>query len=327
MPRSLVLVSEPEYVRAQALFDSFTALRCEPGPPEDEELAAEIRNRGARHVILGPFSYPSAIYRALPRGSVVARFGVGYDGVNLGAATEAGLLCTNTPDVLHQSVAELTMLLIAAAARRLVPTASAMREGHWSPSTGAELAGGTLAVIGAGKIGAALARIASAGFQMRVIGYRRSGSSARADDDAYHSITTNFTEAVRDADYVSLHIPGVPENRHFLDARRLEQLRSDAWLINTARGAVVDEVALYQALVRHRLGGAALDVFDREPYEPADPAHDFRSLANVILLPHVGSNTAAANRRMAERALGNILKAEAGEFAAMDLLNREVLSA
>jgi phosphoglycerate dehydrogenase-like enzyme len=121
-------------------------------------------------------------------------------------------------------------------------------------------------------------------------------------------------------------MPGLPENRHYIDARRLGQMRTDAWLINTARGAVVDEAALFDALVERRLAGAALDVFDKEPYQPVSPERDLRTLPNAILVPHVGSNTTAANRRMGERALENIIKAERGEFASMDLLNPGVLT-
>ncbi|MGH9372799.1 MAG: NAD(P)-dependent oxidoreductase, partial [Vicinamibacterales bacterium] len=144
--------------------------------------------------------------------------------------------------------------------------------------------------------------------------------------DHFDLISDDFAAIVRDADFVSLHIPGSPENARFISRERLDLLPARAWLINTARGAVVDEVALYDALVEGRLGGAALDVFDREPYEPSDPAHDLRELPQVILLPHVGSNTVEANRRMAERALRNIRLAEAGDLANMDLLNRELLT-
>ena len=321
MPRPLVLVTEPEFVRAEAFFTSYEPLECVPAPPADRELAAAVRARGARHAVVGPLQYPEAIYGALPRGAVLARFGVGYDGIDLARATAAGLLCTNTPDVLHQSVAELTMLLIAAAARRLLPMAGGMREGQWLPATGGELAGRTLTIVGTGKIGRTVAQIASRGFQMRVIGCRRPGASQADQGAAFDMVTSDFGAAVAEADYVSLHIPGSPENRHFVDARRLSHMPDRTWLINTARGAVVDERALFEALAGGRIAGAALDVFEHEPYEPVDRARDVRTLANVILLPHVGSNTTAANRRMAERALGNIVKAEAGDFGGMDLLN------
>jgi phosphoglycerate dehydrogenase-like enzyme len=327
MPRSLVLVTEPEFLRVQALFTSFDPLLCDPAPSTDEALAAAIQARSARHVVIGPQPYPTKIYEALPAGSVIARLGVGYEGVNLARATERGVLCTNTPGVLHQSTAELAMLLIAAGARRLLLDAGAMKAHRWTPSTGTELAGARLAIIGAGRIGGTLARIASQGYGMRVVGCRRRPEEPRADDECFEALTSDFEEAVRDADFVSLHMPGSPENRHFMDATRLALLSKHAWLINTARGAVVDETALFEALVDGRIAGAGIDVFDREPYEPVSAHRDLRALDNVILLPHVGSNTVAANRRMGERALANILKAEGGQFAEMDLLNPEVLKA
>ena len=118
----------------------------------------------------------------------------------------------------------------------------------------------------------------------------------------------------------------MPANAHFINRERLALFQPHAWLINTARGAVVDEVALYDALVEQRLGGAALDVFDREPYQPVDPRRDLRTLPNVILTPHVGSTTPEANRGMAERAVQNIVWAEEKAFARMDLLNPDVLA-
>jgi phosphoglycerate dehydrogenase-like enzyme len=326
MKRSLALVTEPEFIRGETTFAAAEAVECLPGPADDEALAEAIRRRGARHVILGPSAYHDAIYRALPRGGVVARYGVGYDGINLAGATAAGLLCTNTPGVLHQSTAELAMLFIAAAARDLVSTVNTMKAGVWQPDSGGELEGRTLAVIGTGRIGCALARIASGGFQMRVVGCKRTASSQVVDDRWFGSLTTDFGAAVREADYVSLHIPGSPANVRFMDAERLSQLRQTAWFINTARGTVVDEVALYDALVNGRLAGAALDVFEREPYVPVDPARDLRTLPNAIVVPHVGTNTVEANRRMAGRALANIALAEAGQFSSMDLLNPDVLA-
>ena len=130
---------------------------------------------------------------------------------------------------------------------------------------------------------------------------------------------------MRDADFVSLHINAEPANHHFLNRERLALIPQRAWLINTARGAVVDEQSLYDALAGGRLAGAALDVFDREPYVPADPSRDLRTLANVLLTPHVGSHTWEANRGMAERALQNVIRAVHGEFDGMDLVNPAVL--
>jgi phosphoglycerate dehydrogenase-like enzyme len=325
MAPPLVLVTEPEFLRAEKLFTTTSVATCISAPVADEDFAAAIRDRGAKHVIVGHWPYPRAIYHALPKGSVVARFGVGYDGINLAEATAAGVLCTNTPGVLHQSVAELAILFMTAAARWFLPVSSAMLGQQWSPRQGLELEGKTLAIIGVGRIGRALARIAARGFQMRVVGCRRT-DAARSDDDAdFELLTTDFNRAVQDADFVSLHMPASPENAKYMNRARLAALRPQSWLINTARGAVVDEAALFDALSGGSLAGAALDVFEREPYVPVDPGRDLRTLPNVILMPHVGTNTAEANWRMGARALANIAHVEAGNIAAMDLLNPEVL--
>lgn len=319
----IVLVTETEFHRAPEVFSS-AAAQCLAVPGDEPTLAREVKERGARYVIVGSVKYTGAIYDALSPGGVIARFGVGHDGIDKEKATAAGVLCTNTPGVLDESVAELAMLLILAAARRLPSLDAEMRAGAWNlgPS-GLELRGKTLAVIGGGRIGQATARIASRGFGMRTVGFRR---IQRADAAGFDSMAPDFASAVSDADFVSLHINAEPANHQFLNRARLNLIPSRAWLINTARGSVVDETALYDALVERRLAGAALDVFDREPYVAADPSRDLRTLPNVILAPHVGSHTREANRGMAERALQNIRHAEAGDFASMDLLNPAVIA-
>jgi phosphoglycerate dehydrogenase-like enzyme len=319
----IVLVTEPEFRRAPDVFASVDAVRCTAVPGDELALARAVVSHGARYVIVGSVRYSSELYNALPRGGVIARFGVGHDGIDKQQATRSGLLCTNTPGVLDESVAEHAVLLMLAAARHLPALVAGMRNGTWAlGSAGAELRGKTLAVIGGGRIGQATARIASQGFGMRVIGFLRKPGAAGPFD----SVTTEYADAVRDADYVSLHITGDPANRQFLNGARLSMIPARAWLINTARGVVVDERDLYDALAAGRLAGAALDVFDREPYVPADPQRDLRTLANVMLTPHVGSHTREANRLMAARALQNIVRAEARDFGGMDLLNPEVLS-
>jgi len=319
----IVLVTEPEFRRAPDVFESEADVTCIPVPGDEPALARAIVSHGARSVVVGSVRYASELYETLPRGGVIARFGVGHDGIDKQYATRSGLLCTNTPGVLDESVAELAVLLMLAAARHLPTLAAEMRHGTWAlGSAGAELRGKTLAVIGGGRIGQATARIASQGFGMRTIGFLRKPGTTRPFD----AVTTDYADAVRDADYVSLHITGDPANHRFLNAARLSMIPARAWLVNTARGAVVDERDLYDSLAEGRLAGAALDVFDREPYVPADPARDLRTLANVILTPHVGSHTREANRLMATRALQNIVRAEAGNFGGMDLLNPEVIN-
>ena len=326
MPDPLVLVTETEYRRSEPTFSVASGVHCVPAPSSEDALSDAVTRHGARYVVVGSVPYRDRLYRTLPRGGVVARYGVGHDSIDKAKATESGVLCTNTPDVLQQSVAEVTMAMIGAAARHILPMSSTFSGGRWAPRQGVELAGKTLAIIGCGAIGRATARIAAAGYGMRVVGFRRRSGATASPEEYFAAITGDFAVAVRDADFVSLHIPASPENLQFLDRDRLGLMQPHAWLINTARGAVVDERAMYDALAEGRLAGAALDVFEREPYAPADPSRDLRSLSNVILLPHVGSNTREANHRMAERALENIRLADAGKLSSMDLLTPEVLT-
>jgi len=323
---SRVLITEPEYRKGEAVFHTESRLECLRAPAEEAALAAAIRETSARHVIVGLTTYTGPLYAALPSGGVIARFGVGHDGVDKAQATAAGLLCTNTPGVLHQSVAETTMMLIAEAARRFTAMVTNMSHGVWEPMMGTELDGKTLAIVGCGEIGRTVARIAARGYNMRVIGCSRPDAPAPAHFEHFERVTNDFQEAVRKADFVSLHLPARSENIGFLNQARLRQIPSRAWLINTARGSVVDEIALFTALSEGRIAGAALDVFVREPYVPVQQDADLRLLPNVILTPHIGSTTTEAGRRVAERTLQNILLAEAREFSRMDLVNRQVLS-
>ena len=323
MPTTTVLVTEAEFRRAKSTFSDAGELECIPVPGAEDPLCEAILEHGTRLIVVGSSPYRGRLYATIPRGGVIARFGVGYDNIDLAQATRAGLLCTNTPDVLQQSVAELTMFMIGMAARHLVAVSTGLQDGRWEPREGIELEGKTLALVGCGAIAQAVARIAARGLGMRVIGYARSPREVPSADFA--SVSTDYAEVARNADFVSLHIPGSPDNAQFMNADRLAPLAARAWLINTARGAVVDEVALHDALASGRLAGAALDVFAREPYQPARADRDLRTLPNVILVPHIGSNTVEANRRMARRALRNIRLAIDRELAAMDLINREVL--
>ena len=321
-----VVVTELEYRKAEVSFVSAHGLECLRAPDAEADLASAIREAHASYVIVGARTYAGALYEALKSGGVIARFGVGHDGIDRAKATAAGLLVTNTPGVLTQSVAEHTMLLVGAAARRLIAMSTSMSRHAWEPATGEELEGKTLAIIGCGGIGRGVARIASLGYGMHVIGCSRPDVPPPTALPHFGAVTNDFGIAVRNADFVSLHMSASRDNLHWLHRERLASLGERSWLINTARGALVDEAALFTALVERRLAGAALDVFAREPYGPVEGGGDLRSLPNVILTPHVGSNTAEANRRMAERALQNIVLAEGRAFARMDLVNPEVLT-
>jgi phosphoglycerate dehydrogenase-like enzyme len=329
MSEVVIAVAELEYGKAQRLFEetSQRGMLCFQAPREETGLVEAIRQRGATHAILGVDKYTGPLYEVLPKGSVLARFGVGYDGLDLPRATRHGLLCTNTPGVLDVSVAEHALALILAAVRRLPVLHARTLDDIWEPKVGMELRGKRLAVIGCGPIGRQLAKMASFGLGMEVAGCEIADVDAGAmkGEFGFASITPDFAEAVREAHIVTLHIPSIPATRHFLNAERLKQIPAEAWLVNTARGAVVDEVALFEALSAGQLAGAALDVFEAEPYVPAEPDKDLRRLPNVVLTPHVASSTQEACDRMGRGALRNISLAIEGRFDEMNLLNPEVL--
>ncbi len=324
-----VAVTELEFRKAEALFTGAAGEGCDcvGVPAEEAALAAAIRSGSIRHVVVGVERYGGPLYQALSKGGVIARFGVGHDGVDKAQATARGLLCTNTPGALDDSVAEHTINLLFAAARHTVAQAAGLRAGSWSPQMGAELNGKTLAVIGCGAIGRRVAQIAARGLDMRVVGCEVADLDVKRmqQEFGFATVVKDFGAAIRGADFVSLHIPSLAATRHFLNRERLGLLAARCWIVNTARGALVDEVALFDALAGGRLGGAALDVFEREPYGPVAPGKDLRTLPNVIMTPHISSSTREACARMASRALRNIRLAEAGEYGQMDLLNPEVV--
>jgi glyoxylate reductase len=239
-----------------------------------------------------------AVLARAPRLRVVANCAVGYDNVDVPAATAAGVCVTNTPDVLTDATAELAFALMMAAARRLGEGERLVRSGAWTgwaldQLIGQGLGGKTLGIIGFGRIGQALARRAI-GFGMRVI--YADPRDELAPEPALPAVRMSIDEVFAAADAVSLHCPLVPETRNLVDARRLALMKPTAVLVNTARGGCVDDGALADALTRGRLFGAGLDVYNGEP------AIDPRLVAcpRVVLAPHIGSATVEARTAMAQ---------------------------
>lgn len=324
-----IAVTGPEYDKAPRVFETEAprGTACLRAPHVEADLTAFIREKKAKHVIVGLEHYLGPLYEALGRGGVLARFGIGHDGIDKEKATKTGVICTNTPGVLDDSVAEHTLALMLAAARHLAAVAPAMKAGQWTPKLGMELRGKTLAVIGCGRIGCRVAQIAAFGFAMDVVGCDPlpKDTGEMRERFGIRAVTPDFAEAVAGADFVSLHLTAAPETRHFVNAERLAEVPAHAWLINTARGQVADEAAIYDALASGKLAGAALDVFENEPYAPLAPDKDLRTLDNALLTPHVGSTTEEASSGIARRALANIAAFEAGDAAALDILNPAVL--
>lgn len=242
---------------------------------------------------------------AAPRLKIVANMAVGYDNVDVGSCTERGIVVTNTPDVLTDATADLAFALLLATARRLPEARDFLLKGQWktwSPMllTGKEVYGATLGIVGMGRIGQAVAKRAR-GFDMKVLYY-----SKRRNPQVEEEIGARYVDKetlLRESDYVSLHLPLTPETRGFIGERELRMMKPTAVLINTARGAVVDERALCKALREGWIWAAGLDVFEVEPLPMDSP---LRTLPNVVLLPHIGSATVKTRTDMALLAARNI---------------------
>ncbi len=326
----IVLVTDTEFRKVETVFRAAGEFAVEPAPFPEEELAGAIRRRLSRAVIVGVERYRGPLYEALAavaagRGAIIARFGVGHDGIDKPQARREGIVVVNTPGVLDVSVAEHTMWLIGALARHVSSLDAQFRAGEFAGSAGMEIHGRVLGIIGFGAIGRRVAAMAHFGFGMQVMAADCLPAAALEERErrplgeirAAHGLslyTDNVEDVLRQADVVTIHVSSGPRTRHLIDGRRLSLMQRHALLVNTSRGPVVDEVALYDALQAARLGGAALDVFQTEPYQPPAPDKDLRTLGNVVLTPHVGSNTAAANRRMAEACLANVARFFAGRM-------------
>ena len=237
---------------------------------------------------------------------VIARAGVGYDAVDLAAATEHGVAVCITPGTNQDAVAEHTFTLILALAKHLVPQHNAVAAGGWPRRANVPLRGGTLGVVGLGRIGRAVARVGQA-FQMKVVAFEPFPDPAYA---ARHGIPLlPLDDVLRQADWVSLHLPMLAESRHVMNARTLGLMKPTAYLINTARGGVVNEPDLYDALKNKRIAGAGLDVFDQEP--PGD--NPLLTLDNVVFTAHTaGVDTKSRDdmAALAARAIATLLRGD-----------------
>lgn len=234
---------------------------------------------------------------------VIANYAVGYNNIDLPAATQHNIIVTNTPDVLTDATADLTWALLLALTRRVVEGDVWVRTGHWPGWTptqmlGADVSGKTLGIIGMGRIGQAVATRA-AGFRMSVI---YAGRQSIAGPPGSSWTWCPLDEILAESDFLSLHVPLTEATHHLIDRRKLALMKPTAFLINTSRGPVIDEDALVSALEGKTIAGAGLDVYEQEPVVPVR----LMSLPNVVLLPHLGSATRETRVRMGLICLDNI---------------------
>jgi lactate dehydrogenase-like 2-hydroxyacid dehydrogenase len=268
-------------------------------------LIASVADRVRGIATTGTVGAKAELIEALPKLEIIACFGVGYDGVDVDAARRHKVIVTNTPDVLTDCVADLTLSLLLAVARRICAADRYVRAGRWlqGPMPLASKVGGkTCGIVGLGRIGMAIAKRAEA-FGMRIAYH-----GPRSKDVPYRYYPA-LTELARDADYLVLTTPGGAETRHLVDAAVIDALGPEGTLINVARGSVVDEAALVEALRSGRLGAAGLDVYQHEPQVP----DALLAMDNVVLLPHIGSATRETRAAMGELTVANLRAHFAGE--------------
>lgn len=240
------------------------------------------------------------------RTRIIANFGVGYNNIDVEAAKAAGIAVTNTPDALTDCTADLAMTLLLSAARRAGEGERHLREGSWTgwrPThmLGTKVTGKTLGIIGLGRIGQAVARRAHHGFGMKILYFTRTPVPADQIEDLDAELCT-LEQLLARSDFVSLHCPSTPDTRHLMNAETLALMKPESFLINSARGDVIDESALVDALRSGTIAGAGLDVYDGEPAVRPELAQ----MENVVLLPHLGSATTETRVAMGMRAVANL---------------------
>ncbi|HYC43766.1 MAG TPA: D-glycerate dehydrogenase [Noviherbaspirillum sp.] len=288
------------------------------------ELADRVKGKD------GIFTTPSEritadVLAANPSLKAVCNMAVGFNNIDVDAATRAGIVVTNTPDVLNETTADFAWALLLATARRVTESEHWLRAGKWQKwrydtFLGADVHGSTLGIIGMGRIGQAIAR-RSMGFDMRVIYHNRSRVAPELEARANNAQYVSKEELLKTADHVMLALPYSPQVHHIIGAVELAMMKPSATLVNIARGGIVDDAALIVALRANRLAAAGLDVFENEP--AFDPA--FLTLSNVVLTPHIASASEPTRRAMANCAADNLIAALTGSNPP-NILNPEVLT-
>ena len=297
---------------AQLLADAGHAVEIidRDDPPSQDELLQRIQGTAGLITMLSDRINAETLAAAGPQLKIVANYAVGFDNVDLAACAQRGVRVTNTPGILTDATADLAWTLILSAARRVVEGDQLVRTGNWkgwAPQQllGLQLSGATLGILGAGRIGSAVAR-RSLGFEMRIL-YTNTHANSELEQQT-GARCVEMDQLLAESDVLSLHIPMQPEHHHLIGAQQLAKMKPTAILINTARGPLVDESALVEALRGHHLAAAGFDVYENEPRLTPGLAE----LPNVVLLPHLGSATTATRQKMAQIAAENIIAVLAG---------------
>ncbi len=280
-------------------------------PPAREVLLEKVQGIDGLYCLLTEKVDDELLEAAGAQLKVVSQMAVGYDNIDVAACIQRGIPVGNTPGVLTEATADLTMALLLSTARQIVPAAEAIKAGKWETwepmgYTGPDVYGSTVGLIGMGRIGLAVAKRLT-GFNVRLLYFNR---RPHPEAEAVGATLVDLDTLLAESDFVSLHFPLTPDTKHFMNAERFRQMKSTATLINTARGGVVDQDALIEALRDGVIGYAGLDVTTPEPIG-AD--HPLLGLPNVTVLPHIGSASIPAREKMTTMAAANLLAGVRGE--------------
>ena len=320
-PKVLITRRWPASVEAklQSLYD--VSLNLDDQPFSTDELASALQNYDAVCPSVCDALPADVINVSNKRCKIIGNFGVGYNHIDINACKQQGLIVSNTPGVLTESTADIAMTLLLMSARRGAEGDRLVRAGKWTgwcPThmMSSDVTGTTLGLVGFGRIAQAMARKAHHGFGMKILFYKPTPAEPDIVADLQATQFQSLEEMIPECDFLSLHCPGGNETKHLINAETLALMKPSAHLINTARGDVVDSVALIKALKNKQITGAGLDVYEGEPHIHPD----FLSLENVALLPHLGSATISTRTAMGEKVLANL----AAFFAGVDLPDRVV---
>jgi glyoxylate reductase len=309
-PRVLVTAPLPDDLMVR-LREAFDLNEMPPGAAKDPAAVGSALATAEGVLVSQAIPFTAELLDQSPGLRVISKVGVGYDKIDVAAATARNILVCNTPGVLSGAVADHTFALLLALTRRLRENEAHVRTGAWKKSAGLlgnDIRGKTMGILGFGGIGRTVAKTAR-GFDMNVIYFQRT-----RDQEAETSGLAAFRtrdDVFREADVVSVHCALTPETRRSIGEREINLMKPSSYFVNMSRGAVVDQAALVRALETGRIAGAALDVTDPEPLDPTDP---LCNLANVVITPHIGSGTVETRRAMHELAVNNLLDAMAGNI-------------
>jgi lactate dehydrogenase-like 2-hydroxyacid dehydrogenase len=323
MPRPRVLATRPLFPAAQQILSAGCEMEywTQPERISKEELFRRIKDKEGLVCLLTE-QVNEALLQVAPRLRIAANVAVGFDNIDVPACTKRGVVATNTPGVLDETTADFAWTLLMAVARRLGEGEALARSGNWKgwdldQLVGTDVYGKTLGIAGFGRIGRAVARRA-AGFQMKVI----YSDAVRAPGEVEKELKAeyrDFNALLAEADFVSVHVPLLAETRGLFDAPKFYRMKPTAFLINTSRGPVVDEAALVHALESGKIAGAALDVYENEPF-----MHPGLKRPNVVLAPHIASASLETRTKMACIAAENVVALFAGQRPP-NILNPDVL--